>query len=249
MSVTPEDEVRYDRLLPREFDARLAATPLAYVPVGSLEWHSAHMPYGVDTDKATAICERAARRHGGIVLPGNPWGFMQGNWRGATHPGLRVETIYQLYSDILRGLATVGFRAAIVVSGHWTTKQTIPIACALEQVRQETGLRGMVTFDGSDEDCGFDPALHLDMDHAGALETSVYGALFPENVHLDRLSELDLSDLPGRECHLTRSGIQGRDPREAADFERGRWHVDQVVELLGQAAARLLAEAEPVTGG
>ncbi|KAA5835070.1 creatininase family protein [Saccharopolyspora hirsuta] len=234
-------EVRYDRLLPAEFDARLATAPVAYVPVGSLEWHSAHLPYGVDTDKATAICERAAAAHGGIVLPGSPWGFMQGSWRGATHPGLRPETIFNLYADVLRGLSTVGFKAAIVVSGHWTTKQTIPISCALEQVRHETGLRGLVTFDGSDDDCGFDPELGLDMDHAGALETSVYGALFPENVHLDRLSALDLSDLPGEECHLTRSGIQGRNPQHATDFERGRWHVDEVVKLLGEAAARLLS--------
>ncbi|MFD9477522.1 MULTISPECIES: creatininase family protein [Streptomyces] len=233
-------EVRYDLLDPVEFTERMAKAPVAYVPIGSLEWHSHHMPYGVDTDKAVAICERTARQFGGIVLPGSPWGFMKGNWRGATHPGLRRETIYALYLDVLRGLSTVGFKAAIVVSGHWTTKQTIPVQRALEQVGRETGLRGLVTFDGSDPDCGFDVDLGMDMDHAGALETSVYAALFPDRVHLDRLDPLDLSDLPGEECHDTHSGIQGMDPRTHIDVAKGEWHVETMVNLLGKSAAELL---------
>jgi creatinine amidohydrolase len=241
------EEVNYARLHPEEFDARLAEAPVAYVPIGSLEWHSHHMPYGVDTDKAVSMCEMAASRHGGIVLPGNPWGAMHGSWRGATHPGLRPETIHAMALDILRGLAEVGFRVAMVVSGHWTSRQTIPYRAALRQVTAETGLLGHVTFDGSDHLDGY-PAEHgLGMDHAGALESSVYGALYPNQMRPERLVGVDLSDLPGEECHLTISGIQGRSPLTGIDYERGLRHAETMADLLGETARRLLArsDAEP----
>ena len=33
------ENVKYSDLLPREFRQRLAAKPVAYLPLGTLEWH------------------------------------------------------------------------------------------------------------------------------------------------------------------------------------------------------------------
>lgn len=242
MSVNADEAVvTYADLLPAEFERRLADCPVAYVPFGSLEWHSYHMPFGVDTYKAQAIVERVARRYGGIVVPGVPWGSMHGSWRTGTHPGLSQAVRDAFYAEVFGGLVEVGFKVIVGVSGHWTSKQTASIRHALEVISRDGRATGFATFDGADPYDGFDPDPSLGMDHAGKWETSIFMHLFPDLVRLERLQDADLTDLPGEECHLTRSGIQGDDPLAHADAERGRRHVERVVDLIGQRALALLA--------
>lgn len=62
-------QVRFDRMVPADVVARRRACNLAYLPVGSLEWHGEHMPFGTDYFTVTYIAERAARRFGGVVFP------------------------------------------------------------------------------------------------------------------------------------------------------------------------------------
>ena len=63
------DEVRFDRMVPAMVRARREACNLAYLPVGSLEWHGSHMPFGTDYMTVTHLAEEAARRFGGVVFP------------------------------------------------------------------------------------------------------------------------------------------------------------------------------------
>ena len=56
-------------LHPREFRSRLQEMPVAWLPTGTLEWHSFHLPLGFDGVKAEALCLEAAREIGGVVLP------------------------------------------------------------------------------------------------------------------------------------------------------------------------------------
>ena len=62
-------EVRFDRMVPTIVRERRAARNLAYLPVGGLEWHGSHMPFGTDYFTVTHIAEEAARRFGGVVFP------------------------------------------------------------------------------------------------------------------------------------------------------------------------------------
>jgi len=62
-------EVRYELLKPSQLDQIVRETPIAYLPLGSLEWHGDHLPIGNDAIKAYEICLRAARVTGGVVLP------------------------------------------------------------------------------------------------------------------------------------------------------------------------------------
>jgi len=63
------DDVRFDRMVPATIRARRDACNLAYLPVGSLEWHGPHMPFGTDYLTVTHLAEEAARRFGGIAFP------------------------------------------------------------------------------------------------------------------------------------------------------------------------------------
>ena len=65
--------VQYEEMFPHEFEAALAKFPVAYVPVGSLEWHGRHLPYGNDALKAHGILVRTAHKYGGVVVPPTYW--------------------------------------------------------------------------------------------------------------------------------------------------------------------------------
>ena len=63
------EKVRFLELLPHEFRARLAARPIGYLPMGTLEWHGEHSALGADALISEGLFVRTARWFGGIVFP------------------------------------------------------------------------------------------------------------------------------------------------------------------------------------
>ena len=68
-TMSENETVCWEELLPAEFEARLKAFPVVYLPLGLCEPHGHIAPFGLDTIKARYLCEQAARRFGGIVAP------------------------------------------------------------------------------------------------------------------------------------------------------------------------------------
>ena len=64
---------RLEELDPAGLEARLAATPALVLALGTIEWHSHHLPLGLDLLKAQAIAERAAERSGAVLAPPAWW--------------------------------------------------------------------------------------------------------------------------------------------------------------------------------
>ena len=64
-----QDLVEYALLTPTDFRARLAESPIAYLPLGTLEWHGEHLPLGSDGLQSFSFMKDLAREAGGIVLP------------------------------------------------------------------------------------------------------------------------------------------------------------------------------------
>src|SRR4030042_5486731 len=114
--------VRYEEMLPHQFEQALSAFPVAYAPFGSLEWHGPQLALGNDALKAHGIRMRTAEKYGGVVVPPTYWGHMA-HWRLGCHPGLRPEVVDELFLDIFRGLVTVGFKVVIAVTGHDVEEQ------------------------------------------------------------------------------------------------------------------------------
>ena len=72
-------KMRYEELLLGELDDILSSTPVAYFPLGTLEYHGPHLAIGNDALKAEAICERACARTGGVLVPPLYWGIGGGH--------------------------------------------------------------------------------------------------------------------------------------------------------------------------
>ena len=68
------EEVRYQCLRPDQIVERIKACPIAYIPLGNLEWHGFHLPMGVDSLLAEKLAILCARFGGGLVMPTLNWG-------------------------------------------------------------------------------------------------------------------------------------------------------------------------------
>ena len=94
-------EVRFDRMVPSEIVARRSELSLAYLPVGSLEWHGPHMPFGTDYMTVAYLAEQAAQRFGGVAFPPVYYGDVRyvlqecrREWRRSYQADMQVPEAY-----------------------------------------------------------------------------------------------------------------------------------------------------------
>ena len=65
---------RYELMRPQQIIAAREKSSMAFIPLGPMEWHAPHMPYGTDMLHAYAISLHLAKEFGGVVLPPLPLG-------------------------------------------------------------------------------------------------------------------------------------------------------------------------------
>lgn len=66
--------LEYHKMRPEQYLKRLSEMPVAYIALGTLEWHGLHNPLGLDGVKAEGIVAYLAGKLGGIVMPPLYWG-------------------------------------------------------------------------------------------------------------------------------------------------------------------------------
>src|SRR3954471_9942268 len=60
---------RYESMRPRELSLAIKSRPVAYLPVGPLEWHGEHLAFGADPLRAGRVLEMVWKKSGGVLLP------------------------------------------------------------------------------------------------------------------------------------------------------------------------------------
>ena len=104
------DEVRAAFLHPRDFRGRLEHRPVAWLPVGTLEWHGFHLPLGFDGVKAELLSVKAAEQIGGVVFPAVYYGDHRGILQEAMFlPGVFPGLTYDHRSELARELGGDAF--------------------------------------------------------------------------------------------------------------------------------------------
>ena len=219
-------------MLPDEFKDAIQQFPVAYVPVGSLEWHGRHLALGTDSLKAYGILIRTAEKYGGIVVPPTYWGHMQTYGKPCCHPGLPPEIVDSLFTAIFQGLVITGFKVVIGVTGHDIDEQLNSLQKAVDSINTKGVVAGFAMKEGDLYDLEGEK-----MDHAGYWETSIMMYLHPELVEMDRIKNEDLSVESGRR----KAGILGRDPRTDASLAMGELIVNRIADNIGRKAKALLA--------
>jgi len=220
------NKTRYEEMLIPELLEARDRTPLAYLPIGSLEYHGFHLPLGHDTIQAHEFCLRAAEQTGGVVLPATYWGT-----RGHEgHEGsilLQESTVAALLGDILAELARLRFRLVVVFTGHHPDVQGVVLKRVGEDfMRNNPSLRVLV----------LDPFyLHpatTEVEHAGKQETSLMLHLRPALVAVQNLS------LPGALDHISKDCVEA-----CAAFGRQFFEtvLSELVRVVREALASISA--------
>lgn len=98
--------------------AAIDDTPVAVIPLGSIEQHGPHLPCGTDTFAAELIARELAERLDALYVPFGPYGVTPIH---AGHPGtitLRRSTFEALLTDVCGELADMGVRTILLVNWH-----------------------------------------------------------------------------------------------------------------------------------
>jgi creatinine amidohydrolase len=222
----------YAALRPDQLAERIAAVPVAFVPWGALEWHSFHLPVGLDGFTAEGIARRAAARTGGLLLPTMYLPITTLPHRFSV--SFRATTVRAVLDDLLTELARVGFRVVVILSGHYAQGHELVLMDAAQAAMKQHGMQVLAL-----------PPLALlgdaCLDHAGRWETAQLLALQPELVDLPRFKKA-LADDPT--APVARFGVLGELPTTAT-AEDGEAAVTQAADALNDWVQRLLESDDP----
>jgi creatinine amidohydrolase len=210
--------VQYERLRPAQIAARRQACPVAYLPIGTIEWHGEHNPVGLDTLKIHALLIQCAEEIGGLVFPPLYYGesreqaLVEANSSdregiaakmelpvGNFAPGYMVETVSEqnrrylsLLVHIFHEIRSLGFKVLVVGAGHYPLLDFARSAAALFHQEQSRPKMIVWSMTGYELVRGqFKPC----GDHGGKWETSLLMHLDPGLQDLSLLPE-DRSERP-----------------------------------------------------
>lgn len=230
-----KEKVKYSELLPHEFRKRLSESAIAYLPLGTLEWHGEHMALGSDAIQSEGLMAVCARRFGGIVMPPihlgpdgttplqNGESLIGMDSADSTTPPRQLDgscywvpkNVFSLMIDsILVQLKRAGFKA-VFADGHGPSRWSW-----VEEIKERESRFGLKLLGVTKEI--EEKGWMCMIDHAGRNETSIMQYFRDDLVDLSRLSE-DRSELP--------QGTEGIDPRDATS-EYGKECIEISLSLL-----------------
>jgi creatinine amidohydrolase len=177
---------RIDDLPSPDVRDAIAATPIAVIPVGSIEQHGPHLPCGTDTFAAELVAEAIADEMDALFVPFGPYGVTPIH---AGHPGtvtLRRGTFEALMTDICTELIEMGVRTIVLVNWHEGNNSSIDAVSTDLQDRYPDATFVAV------QSCYTAQRIYAEaggeLTHGGGIETLAVMAHDPELVRLDRVT-------------------------------------------------------------
>lgn len=217
-------------------DFQKAEGDTAILPVGALEQHGSHLPYGTDTIIAGALAERLAVTLDAYLLPPISIASSIEHRADKGTVYLKADTLALVIRDIAESLQYSGFKRLLLINGHggnWILKPTIR---QLNRDFTDRSAEMEVILIHTSVALGRQHEVmeHTKSDiHGGEKETSHILHLYPEhvkdyvpqaaptNVPQDFMDYFDVTE-------LTEDGYWGYP--EAASAEKGEKMMDLMVE-------------------
>jgi creatinine amidohydrolase len=229
-----EREVRLERMRPAQIDDAMKRRAAIYVPFGSIEFHGRQNAVGLDAIKAHEQLVGLAIRAGGVVYPPVFFGAGGGHTDYEHSFMLEAEPVKKLVSQLLSRFECDGFRAAILISGHYPNK-TEYLVPAVEDYRERGGRMKVLALIENE-------APGVGGDHAAKWETSFQLYLHPETVDMSALAGKPDDDIGGPDERVNWMkdelkshpcyGIVGIDPRGHASAEVGEEATEKLIDHL-----------------
>jgi len=266
-------KVQFEEMFPWEFAEALEKAPICFLPLGTLEWHGEHNAVGLDALKAHALCVRAAQISGGVVLPAIYWSsdtreeLADGNYlTGGVESGeryhvhvnmfwIRPQTFRNLLLDIFEAARRRGFRAILILSGHWSRNLPVIRRSGRQFQEKHPDMKWLLL---TDQELAGD--LHYPAEHAAGGETSLLMTIRPDLVDISKTFETDRSlqrYYQAQPAHLERRratphkyiGVltaeenNTNDPELTASASRGQMLFETLVLRIAEKANFLLGQS------
>ena len=254
-------------LRPAEIVAEMKQRPVAYVPIGPLEWHGPHLPLGTDALDAQAVALRVARRVGGVVMPTlycgtdrertpeqlRSLGFDDDHWIvGMDFPANALKSLYfkeeyvaLLVREVLTLLVGQGYRLIVIVNGHGAANHVGVLERLSAEFTEESPARVIPFFAWASSGDA------LDVGHADSIETSRMLSLCEEAVDLSTLPSLEeplynthwgIVDAQTFRGEPTPDFTMRDDPRTKASAELGQSTFEMSVSYISQQVSVALGD-------
>lgn len=239
-------KVLYEEMLPNEFAEAIQAAPVAYLPLGTLEWHSFHLPLGADGIQSQGVFKQIAERAGGIVLPMlflgpdsetkkdgrmyygmDGYSFEDGREQQLAGSAYHIkEPLFaQILETIIENLVRAGFKM-IIAHGHGPS--THMFEANQRYYEEKYGIKTATLWElGIKGDDG------IQTDHAATNETIITMALRPDLV--------DISKLPKEGTPVS---VWDPDPRVFATREYGEKVIADNVDRICERLVPIIEELE-----
>jgi len=110
--------IHLTELKPLQLKKIASEKPLILIPIGTTEWHSNHLPLGVDSLLSQATCDDISAQTGCVVAPLLSCGISRNldPEKGffGTVDTIKIETLTALLVDFGLGYAKMGFKKAVL---------------------------------------------------------------------------------------------------------------------------------------
>lgn len=262
------NEIRIASMRPDQIISRLSTTPVIYIPIGPLEWHGPHLPYGVDPYNAENVAAKTCERTGGLVWPTLFWGTERERRKeqveglglkgeeyvvGMDFPRHSLPSAYcpeEIFAivvrEVLREVSTLRARLAVIVNGHGAINHNQALHRLATEFNHTSDLRVHVrlAFHRANIEAG-------NMAHAAATETSLTMNTHPESVCLEKLPPAPEPLHYGDFGIVDSGGFMGRgrghigpedDPRSMSSAETGGEYAKITASELATEVGALLRE-------
>lgn len=204
---------------PREVENAKKLNLPVLLPVGTMEYHSSHCPFGCDTMVAQGVAEKVAEQVDALILPPIWYGVASYAVGGPEKNTLNVDcdTLEKYVECVLRSLFLSGFKKNIYILIAHQTEDYMPmtLACmkaAKKLIMEDMEKEGGYGWWGDNKNKNFYENLaeadspwnkirviripytknsERQADHAGVYECSMLEYLYPSSIKLDRLDESD----------------------------------------------------------
>ena len=172
-----------------------ARADFAVLPLGAVEWHGPHLPFGTDVILASELAARLRGQFTAVVFPAVPYSACPGKTSGhegtiAIRPGVALAYL----CDVLQGMVESGFERVLVLNGHDANMSMARAAMewVSGKVRASFLLVNWFQLVTQDE-TGHLFQGHNGRGHGGPFESAAVWSFAPKSVNTD-----DVPDLPPR---------------------------------------------------
>jgi creatinine amidohydrolase len=219
----------FEELHPKELREIIDSSGIAYLPLGTLEWHEEHLPFGTDAYIGYSLCKAACKKTDGCVIPplffgtdrehvvdGKTFHGMDAK-AGKVLPGsiyfLKPELFFQLIKSMAENISQQGFRKLVIVSGHGGSAHIDEIK---KLDNERIGEMEIIVF--HPKEWVIEGLETGTVDHAGEVETSIFMSINQDLVRMGKLPK-------------PYKGILRSDPHKASK-EKGLADFSKIVEQL-----------------